>query len=305
MRSEQLYYFLETVKTGSFSQAANNLYLQQPSLRQQIIQLEQELGKELFIRSNKGVFLTEYGKQCLPYIQQIIDIYEMMKYQALPSANSPKALNIESIDTLNLAIDFAMLDELYCKTVKGGCCRISLNDNYQKIIANVVQGTVDIGLIIYYNEELSTNEYLKATLNKQYKLYEIKTINNAVCMRKDHPLAHKQELFFEELSEYLIIFQSMSNLSLINLLSQYLPGKKINYTIISNLKLIYKYCLQENSLFFMTEKNTGFLEDGLTYRLLNQKYQRKIAIVVKNNEISEEILKCIDIIRIMFQNCAF
>ena len=68
MRTEQVRYFLETVKLGSFTKAAENLHIQQPSLREAIINLENELGETLFYRSKKGAQIIEghLNKICFP-----------------------------------------------------------------------------------------------------------------------------------------------------------------------------------------------------------------------------------------------
>ena len=78
MRTEQVKYFLETVKTGSFTKAAENLHIHQTSLREAIIAMETELGKTLFIRSKKGVELTEVGKYSLPHFQMIAESYDRL-----------------------------------------------------------------------------------------------------------------------------------------------------------------------------------------------------------------------------------
>ena len=56
-----LRYFLAVAREQSFSTAAERLYLSQPTLSRQLKELEDELGKTLLIRSNKGVTLTEEG----------------------------------------------------------------------------------------------------------------------------------------------------------------------------------------------------------------------------------------------------
>ncbi|MBR2305289.1 MAG: LysR family transcriptional regulator, partial [Ruminococcus sp.] len=56
-----LKYFLAVAREQSFSVAAERLYLSQPTLSRQLKELEDELGKPLLIRSNKGVTLTEEG----------------------------------------------------------------------------------------------------------------------------------------------------------------------------------------------------------------------------------------------------
>ena len=67
MKIEQIQQVLEIFKTGSFSQAARNLYLSQPNLSHSIKQLEIELGHILFERTTMGIIPTEFGKEFLSY----------------------------------------------------------------------------------------------------------------------------------------------------------------------------------------------------------------------------------------------
>ena len=68
MLTEQCYCVLEAVKMGSFTKAADNLFLKQPSLRANINNLEDELGQPLFERSKSGVKLTAFGEYCYQHI---------------------------------------------------------------------------------------------------------------------------------------------------------------------------------------------------------------------------------------------
>ena len=54
--------FLKVVETGSISKAANELFISQPALSQQLKKLEKEFNAKLFTRSNKGIELTKEGK---------------------------------------------------------------------------------------------------------------------------------------------------------------------------------------------------------------------------------------------------
>ena len=72
MQLQQLRYFLEIAKEKSISAAAKNLYISQPSLSQQIINLEKELGIPLLIRHSKSVSLSEAGEQFLIHAQRIV-----------------------------------------------------------------------------------------------------------------------------------------------------------------------------------------------------------------------------------------
>ena len=78
MHIESLKYFKEIAKVKSISKVANNSHISQPALSQQIQKLEDSLGKELFIRSNRGVKLTESGEIVLKYADNIIRTYNKM-----------------------------------------------------------------------------------------------------------------------------------------------------------------------------------------------------------------------------------
>jgi LysR family hydrogen peroxide-inducible transcriptional activator len=66
MELHQLRYFCAVAETGSFSRAAEQSHVSQPSLSQQIMKLEDELGARLFDRLGRSVRLTDLGKTFLP-----------------------------------------------------------------------------------------------------------------------------------------------------------------------------------------------------------------------------------------------
>lgn len=72
MNLDQVITFLKVYQIGSFQEAANQMYLPQPTISHRITQLEKELGKTLLIRGKGKVRLTEEGKAFLPYARQII-----------------------------------------------------------------------------------------------------------------------------------------------------------------------------------------------------------------------------------------
>jgi DNA-binding transcriptional LysR family regulator len=69
---QQLTYFLAAVEHGSFSAAAQALYIAQPSLSEQIKRLENELGVALFVRTNRRLVLTEAAQVFLPEAQRTL-----------------------------------------------------------------------------------------------------------------------------------------------------------------------------------------------------------------------------------------
>ena len=72
MTIQQLTYFLATAEHGSFSGAARALYLAQPSVSEQVRQLEAELGVALFARAGRGLALTEAGRRFRPEAERVL-----------------------------------------------------------------------------------------------------------------------------------------------------------------------------------------------------------------------------------------
>lgn len=72
MDFRQLKYFVQIADNNSFSRAAEVLRIAQPSLSQQMKNLEQELGAELLVRHARGVALTEKGQQLYDHAMRII-----------------------------------------------------------------------------------------------------------------------------------------------------------------------------------------------------------------------------------------
>jgi LysR family transcriptional regulator, hydrogen peroxide-inducible genes activator len=73
MNIKQLKFAYSLAKTGSFTVAANECCVTQPTLSNSIAQLEAELGEKLFKRSTRTVMMTDFGEHLLPYIKNVLD----------------------------------------------------------------------------------------------------------------------------------------------------------------------------------------------------------------------------------------
>lgn len=69
-------YFVEVAKWGSFSKAAQMLYVSQPNLSRQIALMEQEVGFPLFIRSGKSIHLTRAGEYLYSQFRDLPEMTE-------------------------------------------------------------------------------------------------------------------------------------------------------------------------------------------------------------------------------------
>lgn len=88
MKINTLNYFLVLAESKSINEAAQKLFLSQPSLTKSLRLMEEELGMTLFYRTKSGIHLTESGKKILAEARQIVEIYngwlEMAQKNNLP-----------------------------------------------------------------------------------------------------------------------------------------------------------------------------------------------------------------------------
>lgn len=76
MEVHQLRYVCAVAETGSFSRAAERCQIAQPSLSQQVLKLEKDLGTKLFDRLGRSIRITEAGRAFLPHARAILEEIE-------------------------------------------------------------------------------------------------------------------------------------------------------------------------------------------------------------------------------------
>ena len=72
MNLKQLEAFVQIADSGSFSKAAKDLYLTQPTISAHVSTLEKELNTRLFVRNTKEVKLSDSGTVLYDYAKQMI-----------------------------------------------------------------------------------------------------------------------------------------------------------------------------------------------------------------------------------------
>lgn len=73
MTLQQLRYVVMVAETGTITEAANKLYISQPSLTNAIHELEKEMNLVIFHRTNKGISLSKEGDDFLGYARQVLE----------------------------------------------------------------------------------------------------------------------------------------------------------------------------------------------------------------------------------------
>ena len=73
MTLQQLKYAITVAETGTITEAANKLYISQPSLTNAIHELEKEMNIIIFNRTNKGISISKEGEDFLGYARQVLE----------------------------------------------------------------------------------------------------------------------------------------------------------------------------------------------------------------------------------------
>ncbi len=146
MELHQLRYFVAVAETGGFSKAAKRCYVAQPSLSQQIIKLEHELGKELFERLNRKVVLTEAGKALLPRAKLILKEADNIKSAILEDVVSGSGtLAVGLIPTIAPYLLPGSLNKYH---ERFPISRIKINENLtERLIKSIINLDIDTAIM--------------------------------------------------------------------------------------------------------------------------------------------------------------
>jgi LysR family transcriptional activator of glutamate synthase operon len=116
METRQVQYFISIVEAGSFSAAADELYISQSLLSKQIMALEKELGVTLFDRSKRKISLTDAGEAFLKHARKLNSAYKNMSVELTTFKANADSLSIAAIPVLTeygITTQIAQFRELY------------------------------------------------------------------------------------------------------------------------------------------------------------------------------------------------
>ena len=196
MKNEQLRNFIKVVDCGSINKAAEQLYVSQPSLSRSIHSLEEEMGKELVIRSNRGVTLTPTGRLLYYYGRSILEQFQVLE-------------KLKNRDDLILQ---------FYNHIRSADTEIKMIETTaEEVLNNVSDMTSEIGIVILNNYQLAI--FKKMTELKDVEMIVLGTGPLYVHINEQNPLAKGKIIDAKELvsSTYIHLphdFFSNLNLSL-------------------------------------------------------------------------------------------
>ena len=192
MEIHQLTYFVAVAETGSFTRAAEYCNVAQPSLSQQIMKLEQELGETLFDRLPRRTVLTEAGRMLLPRANSILaELQEIKHGLDVDVADGRGVLSVGFIPTI---APFVLPHVTKRFSQDFPLATLSVHEDLTEILVqDITDGKLDVGItsLPIHNRSIRTQELLSEPL--------------LVASSREHDIANRTSLHVEELDQFPFI----------------------------------------------------------------------------------------------------
>lgn len=182
MEFRVLRYFLMVAREGSITGAANFLHVTQPTLSRQLKDLEQELGKKLFIRSSHSIILTDEGMLLRKRAEEIVDMVDKLKEEfssMKETITGDVYIGSGETDAMKQVARIVKDLQLSYPNIRYHI----YSGNEEDVTERLDKGLIDFGILIQ-PAELSKYNYINIPAKDVW----------GVVMRKDSPLAFKETI---------------------------------------------------------------------------------------------------------------
>ena len=247
LKMEYFYYMKEVCQTGSINRAAENLYISQPYLSQTLRKIEQQLGVTLLKRSNKGISLTDAGKEFLNISKEIIQLTQQAESLHNQYECGSQELNISSMPS------FTMMN-LFQQFLRSGSSKKFVGNLIEmpngQVPDEVYRGNCNIGL------HYVTSSQYEASIQKFHSMGMVFTplVNEPLyaVLNTKSPLSKLDKIYLEQLhgmnflAEYIKISgkkKPVENNPLPNVFFRQQGGPVFN----NNRSMLHYLTMSENS----------------------------------------------------------
>ncbi len=197
MTLQQLRYVVTVAEIGTITEAANKLYISQPSLTNAIHELEKEMHIVIFHRTNKGISLSKEGEVFLGYARQVMEQAAILEDKYKGSDGGKKQFCV-STQHYSFAVNaFVDLIKEYGQEEYDFSLR---ETQTYEIIEDVAKMRCEIGILFL-------NDFNEAVLHKILKSHDLEfhqlfVAKPHVFISRKHPLAGRDIITNEELEIY-------------------------------------------------------------------------------------------------------
>lgn len=281
-----LEYFLAVAREQNISAAAHSLHLTQPTLSRQLKDLEEELGKQLMIRGNRNITLTEDGRLLCKRAEEILQLVKRTQREITQTDDHIAGdIYIGSGETDGMRQMIRAVHELH-QTHPGIRLHVVSGDAGD-VCQGLDQGLLDFGVLLGDINKMRY-EYLELPMRDTW----------GVLMRKDSPLAKQDSVCPEDLWELpLILSRQADNKSSLYRWLGKSPGE---LNTVATYNLIYNASLMvdEGIGYALTlDRLVNTSESNLCFRPLKPSLELGMYLVWKKSRVfskaSELFLGCL------------
>ena len=199
MNLKQLEAFVQVAEGGSFSKAARELYLTQPTISAHISSLEKELNVRLFVRNTKEVSLSDNGKDLYKYAKQMVDLQGKIEEHFGMKKDSGK--HCITIAASTIPAQYLLPKVLMCFNEKypEEQFKIKETDSAQ-VLTQIVDCMADVGFtgtvlekkhckyIPFYKDEL----VIIAPNTEKYRRFQEECPNDISWLKREHVIMREE-----------------------------------------------------------------------------------------------------------------
>ncbi|QIB69154.1 LysR family transcriptional regulator [Aminipila butyrica] len=197
MTLQQMKYAIEIANKGSINLAAKSLFISQPSLSGTIKELEDEIGIDIFLRTNRGITITPEGSEFLGYARQVVEQYSLMEEQYIEKKVRKKYFSV-STQHYSFAVKafVEMVKELGMEQYEFAVHETRTHE----VINDVKIFKSEVGIL--YLDDFNEKVLRKLLNESELEFIELFPCSTYVYLWKGHPLASQQLISMEELEPY-------------------------------------------------------------------------------------------------------
>jgi DNA-binding transcriptional LysR family regulator len=197
MTIQQIYYALTVAEIGSMNKAAEKLLISQPSLTSAIKELERFAGVQIFLRTAKGVVVTNEGEEFLTYARQVYGQYELLCAKFGNQSDMKRKFSV-STQHYSFAVK-AFVEMVKRFDTKNYEFAIRETRTYD-VIRDVATLRSEIGIL--YLCDFNRKIIEKILYEHELEFHPLINCDAHVYLWKGHPLAGEKSIRFEQLHDY-------------------------------------------------------------------------------------------------------
>lgn len=197
MTLQNMRYIVEVAKHHSVSRAAAVLYMTQSALSAAVKDAEEELGIQIFLRTNRGVKLTPDGEDCLRYCREILEQADRFaaRYKNRDTVNT-----YFSVSAQHLPFAVRAFDELLTDHSPNRYNAAIYEVPTGQLIQDVASGISEFGVLAVTADQLKMLNKTLAAGDLYFT--QLACLKTYVFLRREHPLGSEEQLTLNQLKQY-------------------------------------------------------------------------------------------------------